>query len=155
VDADGILYNINSGMIGLGADNSKTSIANYRLLVLPPQVTHSAVGRLQHRPALIQALAGNWALQAGKLVGSRPRARSSPWPPAAHLWPGLRPAARDEGGDRGDGGIVFDQYATDDFKWAAWNKATNQVQIGHYTAKGGWVVDKSVSMNLSGEVNSP
>ncbi len=47
------------------------------------------------------------------------------------------------------GGIVFDMYSPTDFKWAAVSVATQQVLIGHYTAKGGWVVDAAVSRTLS------
>jgi Ca2+-binding RTX toxin-like protein len=154
VDADGILYNINSGMIGLGADSSKTSIANYRLLILPPQVTHSAMDDFSAHPSLVQALLGNWQLQGGKLIGQpTPGAQLSMASGELTISPAYVLQLETKVATGATAGIVFDQYAVDDFKWAAWNKASNQVQIGHYTAKGGWVVDKTVSLNLSGEVN--
>jgi subtilisin-like proprotein convertase family protein len=43
---------------------------------------------------------------------------------------------------------VFDQYSTDDFKFAALSVATNEVMIGHYTERSGWQVDAVVSRTL-------
>jgi len=39
----------------------------------------------------------------------------------------------------------------DDFKWAAVDKATGQVMIGHYTERSGWVVSASVTRTLGAD----
>ena len=41
------------------------------------------------------------------------------------------------------GGLVFDYYSPEDFKFAALDAVTDQVLIGHVTSKG-WVIDASV-----------
>ncbi len=45
----------------------------------------------------------------------------------------------------GRAGFVFDRYAADAFKFVAIDAARDQVIIGHYTAKTGWVNDAVVS----------
>jgi Ca2+-binding RTX toxin-like protein len=155
VDADGNLQNINSGMIGLGADNSKAGIGNVRLQVLPPQATFTATDDFSSAPALLEGLFGSWNLSGdGKLL-AQPQSGAQLAIASGTLSVG--PAHVLQLGTKlstaATGGVVFDQYSADDFKWAAWSKETNQVQIGHYTAKGGWVVDRAVNMNLNGEVD--
>jgi hypothetical protein len=49
----------------------------------------------------------------------------------------------------GTGGVIFDRYAADDFKFAAVSRATNQVLIGHHTAREGWVVDAVAARTLA------
>ena len=100
--------------------------------------------------ALLAGNGGTWSLASGRFVGV-PAAGA----PAAIASNGIavgvnsllqldtvvRTAAT--------AGIVFDMYSTTDFKWAAVSVATQQVLIGHYTAKGGWVVDAAVTRTLS------
>jgi Ca2+-binding RTX toxin-like protein len=153
MDADGVLYNINNGMIGLGADNAKAGIGNVRLQVVPPAVTLTAIDDFSSAPSLVTPLEGTWTLAGDRLVG-QPMSGAQLALAAGGLTVGPAHLLQLETkiSTAGMGGIIFDQYATDDFKWVAWSKATNQVQLGHYTAKDGWVVDKTVSMNLGGDV---
>ena len=43
------------------------------------------------------------------------------------------------------GGVVFDYYAEDDFKFLVIDVATDQLLIGHVDPKRGWTIDKAVS----------
>jgi subtilisin-like proprotein convertase family protein len=49
---------------------------------------------------------------------------------------------------QGTAGLVFDQYSTDDFKFAVLSVTTNEVMIGHYTERGGWQIDAVVDRAL-------
>ena len=46
------------------------------------------------------------------------------------------------------GGVIFDQYSPYDFKFAVVSALTNQVLIGHHTARNGWVVDAAVGRSI-------
>jgi hypothetical protein len=46
------------------------------------------------------------------------------------------------------GGIIFDQYSSTEFKFAAIDATTGKVVIGHYTAKHGWVSDVTVAKGI-------
>jgi hypothetical protein len=45
-------------------------------------------------------------------------------------------------------GIIFDQYSADDFKFAAISVETNQVILGHYTARGGLKIDAALARTI-------
>ena len=44
--------------------------------------------------------------------------------------------------------MVFDQYSPNDFKFAVVSALTNQVLIGHHTARDGWVVDAALGRSI-------
>jgi hypothetical protein len=48
----------------------------------------------------------------------------------------------------GEGGVVFDYYGPDNFKFAVISTARNQIVIGHYTSKTGWVHDAIFNMTI-------
>jgi len=150
-DADGFIYAIRDGMFGLGGDNARARIDNVRVQVIPPAITYSAADLFDGATStLLAGNGGTWSVVDGRFVGL-PAAGA----PAAIASNGIavgvnsllqldtvvRTAAT--------AGIVFDMYSPTDFKWAAVSVATQQVLIGHYTAKGGWVVDAAVSRSLS------
>lgn len=148
-DADGFTYGINAGMYGLGADNAKARIDNVIVQQVPPKVTLTQTDGFDGATTLLTPYGGTWSLQSGRFVGTP--ANGAPFALSGNdisvsaasmlkLEAVLSTAAT--------GGIVFDMYSPTDFKWAAISKTTNQVQIGHYTAKAGWVVDASVSRTL-------
>jgi Ca2+-binding RTX toxin-like protein len=150
-DADGFTYAIRDGMFGLGGDNARARIDNVRVQVIPPAITYTATDLFDGTaPALLVGTGGTWSVLDGRFVGV-PAAGA----PAAIASNGIavgvnsllqldtvvRTAAT--------AGVVFDIYSPNDFKWAAVSVATQQVLIGHYTAKGGWVVDAAVTRTLS------
>jgi len=46
------------------------------------------------------------------------------------------------------GGVVFDYYGADNFKFAAIDADADRLTIGHFTAKGGWAIDASFGMTI-------
>lgn len=150
-DADGFTYLIRDGMIGLGGDNARARIDNVRVQVIPPAVTASIRDAFDgSASALLNGSADSWIVQAGRYVGT-PLSGASFAVAGADLSVGpnaflqldsvVRTAAM--------AGLVFDMYSLTDFKWAAVSVATQQVLVGHYTDRGGWVVDAAVSRSLS------
>jgi hypothetical protein len=140
-------------MIGLGADNAKASIDNVSLRILPPTITLTRTDDFSTTPLLLAGETGSWKISKGYYVGA-PAVGETLALAGGSLTIGPAYLLQLEAKivTQAIGGIVFDQYDVDDFKWAAYSKATNQILLGHYTARDGWVVDKAVSKALSGEV---
>jgi Ca2+-binding RTX toxin-like protein len=150
-DADGFTYNLNAGMYGLGADNGRARIDNVVVQQLPPKITYAATDTFAGAaPTLLTPYDSSWAVQAGRFVGT-PSA-GAPYAIAVNDI-AVRTSAMLKLdavlSTSGVGGVVFDLYSPTDFKWAAVSKATNQVMLGHYTAKDGWVVDAAVTRTIA------
>ena len=92
---------------------------------------------------------GGWAISAGRYEGA-PATSGLFADSLAALDIGANFLLRFDATLRSDGtgGVIFDRYAADDFKFAAISSATNQVLIGHYTAHHGWIVDASFDKTI-------
>ncbi|HET9823430.1 MAG TPA: LEPR-XLL domain-containing protein [Burkholderiaceae bacterium] len=151
VDGDGFTYGINAGMYGLGADNAKARIDNVVVQRIPPKVTMTLTDEFTGTaPALLTPFGAGWSIQSGRLVGTA--ASGAPFALASNDIAVSAASSLQLSATlsvAGQGGIVFDMYSPTDFKWAAVSAATNQVLLGHYTAKAGWVVDAAVSRTVA------
>ncbi len=150
VDEDGNSYGLNRGMVGLGADNSIARIDNVFVQVLPAEITYERTEDFTDGSVgPFQVLSGD-----GQVVGDRYQLTSAagghPALSTTGLAIGMDSLLQLEATFRTDavGGIVFDLYGPDDFKFAALSAATNQVLVGHYTARRGWQVDATASWNI-------
>ena len=152
VDGYGISHNLKDGMVGLGSDNGKAAIDNVTLQVLPPVITLTRTDDFSDAPALVAGQTGAWTLSGGYYVGT-PAVGQTIALAGGDLTVGasylLQLETKIATGQIG--GIIFDQYDVDDFKWAAVDKATGQVMIGHYTERSGWVVSASVTRTLGAD----
>ena len=153
VDIYGIVHNFNDGMIGLGADNASATIDNVNLQVVPPAITFTMSDAFSTQPTLVSGETGSWTLSNGYYIGTPANGQSMALA-GGDLTVGTAYLLQLEAiiSTREIGGITFDQYDTDDFKWAAYSAATSEIMIGHYTARDGWVVDRSITMELEGDV---
>jgi len=155
---DGYSYGLNWGLVGLGSNSAKGSFDNIAVQVLPPQITLTYTETFDDGAAnLFDPETGSWQVQVsgdnGRYVGA----------PAAGmanalslldlgLEDGLRTSSYLELAARVRtqtvGGLVFDQYGPEDFKFAAIDAQTGNVVIGHNTARRGWVIDVSVAKGI-------
>jgi hypothetical protein len=151
IDEDGVSHGLNRGMVGLGANNSRGRIDNVAVQVLPPETTLEAAEDFAD---------GQTSLFGGPSSGS--------WQVADDRYEAV-PASGEEaafslvdlGLSRGllpnsmldfsvtlnaqpMSGVVFDWYGPQDFKFAAVLADSDQVVIGHHTARQGWVYDEVV-----------
>ena len=138
-------------MYGLGADNAKAKIDNVFVQRIPPKITLTASDAFSGTSStLLTPYGAGWALQTGRFVGAP--AAGAPFALASNDI-SVRASSMLQLdttlATSGVGGIVFDMYSPTDFKWAAVSTATNQVLIGHYTAKSGWVVDAAVARTIA------
>ena len=148
VDADGYVYGLNSGMVGLGSDNSRGTFDNMAVMVLPPEITFEGTEEFPETDNQIsfESNSGQWESDNGRYDGTPVNGD-----PAvslidlAGLDSGLQVASilemKTTLNTTQTAGVLFDHYGADNFKFAGVNAESNQLIIGHYTPKSGWVED--------------
>jgi hypothetical protein len=151
---DGWSYGLNWGMVGFGSDNSRGSIDNVRVQVLPPRLTFQSAEDFQDGAADLftggttagwQVLGGTYRVEPA--AGATAFSLLDLGVESLNVASYLELAARID--TAGRAGIVFDRYDADTFKFAAIDAATDTVMIGHHTKKGGWAVDAQVSRPIN------
>ena len=152
VDADGFSYGLNAGMVGIGANNSKARIDNVGVQVLPPETTLEVTEDFSDSvDDLFTGLSsGQW-----QTVDSRYQAMPATGQDVAFSDTGLGIAPpyliriQATLSTESTGGLIFDQYSAEEFKFAAISSETGQVIIGHYTSRKGWVIDASTDRSIT------
>jgi hypothetical protein len=129
---------------------------NVKVQVLPPQITFTSTETFDDGIAnLFTGTTGSWTVTGGRYVatpgtstgfslldlGPDNLAVSSILDLSATL------------NTQGRAGFIFDRYDANTFKFVAIDAVTDQVIIGHYTAKSGWVKDAVVSKTIDAGVN--
>ncbi len=146
---DGWSYNINAGLIGVGSDNSRGYFDNITVQVLPPEITFDHTEDFTDGVANLftGTTTGSWAVSADARYTGTPAAGEDLAVNAVDLGLGRGLAfasyleLRATLSTHGIGGLVFDQYAADDFKFVALDVVAGRVLIGHHTPKQGWEID--------------
>ena len=141
---DGFAYGLNNGFAGLGANNSKASLDNIQLLVLPPDIEPVADEDFNDAgTGFFGETTGNWQTSGGVLTGASDD--STPALALAPLEAGANYVVRLEAEvDRTTGGaLVFDYYSQSDYKFVRLSDG-GDVEIGYMTASGA-VVTEAVS----------
>jgi len=150
-DIYGVTYGLNAGMVGIGSENSIGAIDNVAVQVLPPELTLDASEDFEDGVAdrLTGLMTGNWGILNSRYSGV-PESGAVFATSALDVKVGAAYLLRLDAtfSTQGTAGLVFDQYSSDDFKFAVLSVTTNEVMIGHYTERGGWQVDAAVSRTL-------
>jgi len=157
---DGWVYGINAGMIGFGSDNSRGVFDNIAVQVLPPKITFEGTEvfpdtntRISFTPA-----SGTWNPNSDRYSGA-PVVGSDTAISLVDLGlgHGFEVASILELettlNTQKTGGVVFDYYGPDNFKFAAIDAVSDKILIGHYTNKSGWVQDASFAMAIDSGVD--
>ncbi|MCK5795309.1 MAG: hypothetical protein KAH12_11420, partial [Anaerolineales bacterium] len=145
---DGYAFNLNTGMVGIGSDNSKGSFDNVIVQKLPPEKAFELTDNFDGSSAIVKARTGNWTLSGDRLYGEAASADS----PAIAVVP-LSIAAlsylevHSTVNTNQIAGFVFDFYNRMDFKFVAVSAQDSQVVIGHRTDKG-WFVDATADLTI-------
>jgi hypothetical protein len=140
-------------MVGFGSDNSRGTFDNLAVQVLPPEITFIGTEEFADTHSIIDmaAVTGQWESDNVRYVGTPVNGD-----PAVSL---LDLAGLEDGlkvssilglgttlNTAETAGVVFDYYdGGSNFKFATINAETDELIIGHYTTKGGWVADEVVS----------
>ncbi|MGA8049240.1 MAG: calcium-binding protein [Burkholderiales bacterium] len=149
---DGYSYGLNWGMLGVGSDNSRGAFDNIRVQVLPPQITFDQTEDFSDGVANLFTgpQSGAWSVGNGVYSATPSSATSVSildlGPDNLNVSSYLELSARVNANGRA--GFVFDRYADGSFKFVALDAPADQVIIGHYTPKGGWVSDTAVAKTI-------
>ncbi|MBI3917574.1 MAG: hypothetical protein HY322_11275 [Betaproteobacteria bacterium] len=152
---EGVAYGLNKGFVGVGSDNSRGVFDNVSARVLPPQWTFQYTETFGSGPGQLFDgwSTGTWTASGGRYTGT-------PWAGediAISLVDlgidGLQAASildlSATVNTQGRAGLVFDRYGVNDFKFVAIDAVTDQVLIGHSTARGGWAIDAAVARTIN------
>jgi hypothetical protein len=140
---DGYAYGLNNGFVGVGSDNSRGTFDNVTVQVLPPQITLERTDNFTPPAELtFNPVSGTWNVQSGVYVaGATGQSALSVIDLGVEsLNVNSYLELNTKVSTTGRAGFVFDRYE-DRFKFVAIDAVTDQLIVGHYTAKKGWAND--------------
>ncbi len=152
---NGWAYGLNWGYVGVGSDNARGNYENVEVRVLPPEFTFEQTEEFDVDAGLLTGLpSGDWQLAGGR-YDVAPGAGTGL--STVDLGQAIRTSSlldlsatlRTEG----VGGFVFDMYGPEEFKFVALDADSDQILIGHHTARKGWVVDAVAAANIEAGVD--
>jgi hypothetical protein len=150
VDEYGFSYGLNCGLVGIGSENSKARIDNVAVQILPPEITYEDTEDFTDGTAdLFQEQSGDWQI-VGDRYDATPAAGGDLAISTTELTIGMSSLLEFDATLSTEviGGVVFDLYGPEDFKFVTLSAATDQVLIGHFTARHGWEVDTSADWTI-------
>jgi hypothetical protein len=139
----GFSYGLNNGMVGIGAQNARGAIDNVTVQILPPAITLDETETFNDGIAnrFTGSTLGNWQAANGRYNSSLLNGADLA---ASTLNVTVAPASLLQMdallNTQKTGGVVFDYYNSENFKYAAIIAGSNQIAIGHHTRKG-WFTD--------------
>jgi hypothetical protein len=128
---------------------------NVAIQVLPPQLTLDYTEDFNDGVATLFTgdSTGTWQVSAGRYVGTAGSGSTGMKIVDLGLGHGLQPNSYLElqttVRTNMIGGVIFDEYATNRFKFAAIDVAAGKVLLGHVDPQRGWTIDTSVSRTLT------
>jgi len=152
---DGFSYGLNTGMVGIGSDNSKARIDNVVVQILPPEYTLDSTEDFadQDMDLMFAVQSGLWSVNRGVYQGVSALSDSGAVSlvdlgldtglsadSLLELKVTIATAARS--------GIVFDHYGPQNYKFAVLDVENDLVMIGHSTDRGGIKIDATADYDL-------
>jgi len=157
IDADGFSYGLNSGMVGIGGNNSIARIDNVAVQILPPEITLEEAEDFGDGAAdlFTGGSIGQWQVVNRQYEGVPSTGEDSA---ISMIELGVGPAyllkLETSLNTEAMGGLIFDRNANGSFKFAAINADTNEATLGHYTQQYGWVVDATRTVFMDEDEDS-
>jgi Ca2+-binding RTX toxin-like protein len=156
VDEYGQTFGLNAGMVGLGSENGRGEIDNVIVQVLPPEITFAETETFDDGAAQRY---GNESTGDWQLVGDRYEAVPAVGEQTAFNLidlgldtSGIYPASvlrlNVTLNTENTGGVIFDQYTAEDYKFIALQPESDRIVIGHHTARSGWRIDAVLNRTL-------
>jgi Ca2+-binding RTX toxin-like protein len=151
---DGYSYGLNWGLTGVGADSSRGSFDNVTAQVIAPQATTSITDEFSAGTGTLfagQAYGGSWNVSGGRLAGAPSAGSDAAIRQMGFGVPiGALSLVEFSGtlSTSNQAGVVFDRYGDNDYKFVLLDAPSDQVLIGHRTAKGGVVIDAAVARRI-------
>ena len=148
IDEDGFVHFANEGMVGLGANNAKASIDNLVVQRLAPIVTYTETADFDDGTTadlFLPPATGTWSVVNQRYEGTVDASGSAINVTDVLVSPASVIILTSTLSVAGEGGFVFDQYDSENFKFVTISSDT--ITIGHHTSKG-WFVDATDSVAI-------
>jgi hypothetical protein len=154
---DGDQVALNKGLLGFGSNSSRGLFDNISLGVLAPQTTLDVTetfddGTADNFPATAESSTGLWDISSGRYVGTA-TAGAVALSAASFGASGIDTLSFVEVEAaftaNGVSGLVFDYYASNDYKFVVLDVPGQRVLIGHVSPRSGWVVDQTITRTLT------
>jgi hypothetical protein len=150
---DGYSFGLNWGLTGVGSDNARGTFDNIKVQVIAPEATTVKTDELTNGPGAMfsgQAQTGAWSATIDGRYAGTPLVGTDAAVQLLTLGvPSLQALSMLELNTKlstsAQGGFVFDYYSSQDYKFVLVDAVADKVLIGHRTAKGGVVIDASIS----------
>jgi Ca2+-binding RTX toxin-like protein len=150
---DGYAFGLNTGMVGVGSDNSRGAFDNIRVQVLPPEVTLNTLEDFNDGVAdlFTGGASGAWSVSGGRYGVTPGDTTGFSLLDLGPEYLAVSSYLEFNGTVNATGmaGYVFDRYGDTSFKFAAIDAANSRLVIGHYTSKSGWAIDASVATPIA------
>src|SRR5262249_13794505 len=153
-----------AGIVGIGSNNSTSTFNNIVVQVPSPATTFTYTENFTNGSAQYFAQTSGWAGTTGAYTGTAPAGGvaidlmdlgTAVVPNMAPSTFSLAPTslldlkATFSTTATGRGGLIYDYYNAGYYKFAALLADTQQVVLGHYTTKGGFVFDEVKSYTVT------
>ncbi|HJW50205.1 MAG TPA: hypothetical protein VJ726_12390, partial [Candidatus Limnocylindria bacterium] len=151
---DGENYGLNKGLVGVGSDQSRGRLDNMAIQVVQPENTIDRTEDYNDgRANLAGESTGTWTVSGG-------RETATPAPATQLATQVIDTGAKTLQADSylelttnvktaAMGGILFDYYAANDFKFVMIDVAAQLVVVGHVDPRRGYIVDQTIARTLS------
>jgi hypothetical protein len=157
---DGEAQGLNKGFLGFGSDQSKGTLDNIKIQVLPPQITLDTTEDFSDGAANLftGATTGTWAVTPadGRYVGTPAAGATTAIVGidlGAHLQPDSYVEFTSQVKTAQMAGLVFDQYALNDFKFVAIDVVGQRVVVGHQDPTRGFIIEQVTAKVLSATID--
>ncbi|MDN3720465.1 hypothetical protein QW131_17540 [Roseibium salinum] len=141
---EGVPVALNRGLVGFGNDGSKSTVDNFTVQILPPELTLDYTDNFDGAGTYELTASDGWAMSAGRLVaegGAQVNTVDIGTKLQVNSYLELETAFNSQG----LAGIAFDVYGPSDYKFVALDAANDLVLVGHVSLKGGYQVDATYS----------
>jgi hypothetical protein len=145
-------FGLNKGFVGFGSNDSRGVLDNISVSTVSQGSTLDTTEYFEDGTPdqFTGYAAGTWAESGGRYVGSAAAGGYALQTAAygASIQPTSAVTLDATVRATGSGGIAFDAYAANDFKFAALDIAGQRVVVGHVDPRRGWVVQGSFAVSL-------
>ena len=153
---DGENQGLNKGLLGFGSDQSRGTLDNIKIQVVPPQITLDTTEDFSDGAANLMTgtTTGTWGVTPadGRYTGT-PAAGATTATVGVDLGAHLQPDSYVEFTTQVKtaqmAGLVFDQYAVNDYKFVAIDVVGQRVVVGHQDPTRGMVIEQTIAKVLS------
>jgi len=152
LDEDGLPIPLNKGYVGVAMDGGSGKVDNFTVQVLPPEITLEIVDDFTGPTAaeIYTPATGTWTLAGGQYSGTAPAGQTAV--SLAYLGASISVSSilefEAEVAPGGVGGVAFDYYGPNDFKFVVIDAANDQILVGHVDLKTGLSIDETYVKSL-------